>query len=393
MRVLIVPDSFKSTLSSIKVAEIISEVFASDGFQTHSVPIGDGGEGTVDALLYSLGGKKKFVDVLDPLGRKIRTYYGINNKTAFLEISKAAGLMLLDESEYNPSQTTTIGFGQMIRDAVNNGAEKIYLGIGGTATNDAGIGMLSALGVKFFDKTGNEIQGFLCGSMLEKINIIDTDNIDSNICNTEFITISDVSNTLTGKNGATRIFGPQKGADSLMVGKLEKGMVHFSSVVEKKFKTETEFPGAGAAGGVGASLKLFLNAKVNPGIECVMDLLGLEKMIAESDLIIVGEGSMDYQTSFGKAPAGIARLAKKYNKKVIAISGKLGKNAENLYKEGIDLIFSYYGDIEVNLEYIKKHSEKMLKETAILAKDIIKTNPNLKNKKFICYETENLYHS
>jgi len=393
MKVLIAPDSFKSTLTSIQAVEIIADVFKSEDFKTHSVPIGDGGEGTVDALIYSLGGKKKYIEVLDPLGRKIKTYYGIKNKTAFIEISKAAGLMLLDESEYNPSQTTTIGFGQMINDALHNGADKIYLGLGGTATNDAGIGMLSALGVKFFDKTGDEIQGFLCGSMLEKIDKIDDSCITGLIKKIEFIVISDVRNALTGKNGAAKIFAKQKGADLLMVEELEKGMLHYASIIKNTFGIEPEFQGAGAAGGVGVSIKAFLNATINPGIECVIDLLGLEKIIPEYDLIIVGEGSMDYQTAFGKAPVGIARIAKKYNKKVIAIAGKLGKDADSLYKEGIDLIFSYYGDVEVNLEYIKKHSEKMLKETANLAKYIIITNPNLKNKKFTCYETENLYHT
>jgi glycerate 2-kinase len=392
MKVLIVPDSFKSTLSSIKVSEIISDVFKSDGFETRSIPIGDGGEGTIDAILYSLGGQKKYTDVLDPLGRKIRTYYGLKDNTAFIEISKASGLMLLEESEYNPSQTTTIGFGQLIKDAANNGVKKIYLGLGGTATNDAGIGMLSALGIKFFDKKRIELQGYLCGSMLEKISSTDNRKINENLKNIEFIVISDVQNPLIGISGATKIFAAQKGASPLMVDKLEKGMVHFASVLKREYDIDTNFPGAGAAGGVGAGLKVFLNANINPGIECVISLLGLEKDIAESDLVIVGEGSIDYQTAFGKAPVGIAQIAKKYNKKVIAISGKLGKNAESLYSKGIDLIFSYYGDVDVNLDYIKKHSEKMLMETAVLAKDKIKTNPNLNNKKFICYETENLYN-
>lgn len=393
MNVLIVPDSFKSTLSSIKVAEIISEVFKSDGFETHSVPIGDGGEGTVDALLYSLGGEKKYIEVPDPFGRQIKTYYGMKNKTAFMEISKASGLMLIKESEYDPARTTTNGFGQMITDAVKKGAEKIYLGLGGTATNDAGIGMLSELGVKFYDKSGDAIQGSLCGSMLEKIERIDAGKLNTRLKDIEFIIISDVQNPLTGKNGATRIFSPQKGADSLMVEKLEEGMINYAAIIKRDFSFDSGFPGAGAAGGVGASLKVFLNAKITPGIECVINLLGLEKNIAESDLVIVGEGSLDYQSAFGKAPVGIARIAKKYNKNVIAIAGKLGENAESLYNEGIDLIFSYYGNVNVNLDFIQKNSEKMLKETASLAKNVIKTNPNLKNQKYIIYETENLYNA
>lgn len=393
MKVLIVPDSFKSTLSSVRVAEIISDVFKSDGFETHSVPIGDGGEGTVDALLYSLGGEKKYLEVLDSLGRQINTYYGMKDKTAFMEISGSAGLMLLKESEYDPSRTSTFGFGQMIEDAVKNGAGKIYLGLGGTATNDAGIGMLSALGVRFYDKAGDEIRGLLCGSVLEKIGKIESKNLLAALKDVEFTVISDVQNPLTGKYGATKIFSPQKGADSLMVEMLEKGMVNYASILNRDYSTDTEFPGAGAAGGAGASLKVFLKAKINPGIECVVNLLSLERNIAESDLIIVGEGSLDYQSAFGKAPVGIARIAKKYNKKVIAVAGKLGENAESLYAEGIDLIFSYYGNVNINLGYIKMHSEKLLKETAALAKDIIKTNPELKNRKYICYETKNLYNA
>lgn len=393
MKVLIAPDSFKSTLTSIRVAEIISDVFKSSTIKTFPIPIGDGGEGTIDAILYSLGGRKKNVEVLDPLGRRIKTYYGFKNATAYIEISKAAGLMLLDESEYNPSQTTTIGFGQMIKDAMKSGAKKIYLGLGGTATNDAGIGMLSALGVKFYDENGIEIQGFKSGSLLKKIKKIDASDITENIKETEFIVISDVQNPLTGNNGASKIFATQKGASPKMVEELEKGMINFADIIKKDFGIDPEFAGAGAAGGVGASLKVFLNANIKSGIDCVIQLLELEKIIPDSDLIIVGEGSMDYQTAFGKAPVGIARIAKKYNKKVIAIAGKLGKSADSLYKEGIDLIFSYYGDVNVNLDYIKKHSEKMLKETATFAKEVFLTNPSLKNQKFICYETENLYNS
>jgi glycerate kinase len=253
--------------------------------------------------------------------------------------------------------------------------------------------MLSGLGVKFYDKSGNDIHGSLCGSMLEKIEKIDVGNLNTELKETEFIVISDVQNPLTGKNGATRIFSPQKGADSLMVEKLEKGMINYAAIIKRDYGFDTDFPGAGAAGGVGASLKVFLNAKITPGIDCVINLLGLERNIAESDLVIVGEGSLDFQSAFGKAPVGIARIAKKYNKKVIAISGKLGDNAESLYNEGIDLIFSYYGNVDVNLDYIQKHSEKMLKETATFAKDVIKTNTNLKNKKYVIYETENLYNA
>jgi glycerate 2-kinase len=393
MKVLIVPDSFKSTLSSIQIADIISEVFDEDGYNTCAVPIGDGGEGTIDALLYSLGGEKKYVDVLDPLGRKIKAYYGIKDDIAFIEISKSSGLMLLTESEYDPSCTSTFGFGQMIYDAVNNNVSKIYLGLGGTATNDAGIGMLSALGVKFYNKKGSEIKGLLCGAMLGEINKFNASELITKLEGIEISVISDVRNPLTGENGATKIYGPQKGADSIMVQMLEKGMLNYDSILKKEFNIDTCFPGAGAAGGVGASLKAFLRADINPGIESVIKILDLEKNIAESDLIIVGEGSIDHQSSFGKAPVGIARIAKKYNKKVIVIAGRTGENVEELFNVGIDLIFSYYGNVDINLEYVKKHSVQMLKHTANLAKDILNSYPDLKNKNFVFNETENLYNT
>jgi glycerate 2-kinase len=389
MKILIAVDSFKGTLSSIQASKIIGKEFELRGNDVRIIPIADGGEGTIDAIFYSIGGKKKFISVPNPRGKKIRTYYLQKNKTAYLEYAKTSGLMLLKKSELNPLKASSYGFGEMIKSVLEKNIDKIVIGIGGSATNDVGIGMLSVLGVKFYDKKGfiiniNDSTG---AEVLDKIYDFDISGIDKKIFNINIEALCDVKNPLYGINSTSNIYSAQKGADEECVKKLEKSVKHFSNVIEKKLNIRTNFPGSGAAGGIGAALKIFLNAKIVNGINGIIDLLDIEKNIINSDLVITGEGSMDFQSSFGKAPVGIAKLAKRHNKKVIAICGKTDKNVKELFKEGFDFIFSYYGDEVLSTFELKRNAHKTLRLTAQFATDIIAKNDNLKNKVFIINET------
>jgi len=395
MKILVAVNSFKGTLTSIQASKIIEKVFKSNSYKVQSIPIADGGDGTIDSIRYSIGGEKKFVKVSNPLGEKIKTYYILKDKTAYLEYAKTSGLTLINKSKLNPLKATSYGFGELINSALKKKINKIVIGIGGSATNDVGIGMLSALGVKFFDKKGNEIKNInkTGAEVLVKINDFDLSDMNPEIKNIDLEILSDVKNKLYGKNGASKIYAPQKGADAECVNRLEKGVKHFAGIIEKKLNIKTDFEGAGAAGGLGAALKIFLNAKIISGINGIMKLMDLENKIKNSDLVITGEGSMDYQSAFGKAPAGVAELAKRHNKKVIAICGKTGKNAEELFKHGIDLIFSYSGDVTLSPLFLKLNAFRNLKMTAEYAVNTINNYDELKHKIFIFNETKNFRDS
>ncbi len=368
MRILVCPDSFKGTLSSVRVAQLIKEELI--GYDCVSVPISDGGEGTVDTLLYGLGGEKKIIKSHDPIGREIDAYYGINGNQAYIEMAQTSGLCRLSPDEYNPLITTTYGVGEMIGDAVSKECIKeIYIGIGGSATNDIGVGMAQALGAKFFDQRGEEIKGF-CG-VLPKIYDMDVSNIS--IRDKSIKVFCDVCNPLYGKDGASRVYAKQKGADNEMIDSLERNVKRFADIVYKKYGLDINFDGGGAAGGLGAGLKFFLNAEILSGIDGIIDFLQLEDKIKRSDIVIVGEGQMDYQTLFGKAPSGIAKLAKKLNKKVIAIVGKIGKDVRDNFKY-IDHIFSCYSEKDIKLSEIKKHSEGRLR---LLLKEVRDKIPSI----------------
>jgi glycerate kinase len=391
MKILICPDSFKGTLSSVKVCEIIAGVYQKAGFEVTSVPIADGGDGTLDSLLFSLKGEKREIVVFNPFGRKINAYYAIIDDMAVIEMAQACGIIHLKEKELNPWIATSYGFGQLINDALNAGIEKLILTIGGTSTNDAGIGMLPALGVNFFDKNGNKINKSECllsAADLESIDRIDISELKKKIGRKEIIVFTDVKNPLLGKNGATFTYGFQKGADNELAEKLEKSIKHFSEIIKRDFHSDTDFEGAGAAGGAGAALHIFLSAKIKSGIDGIIDLLKLESKIKDTDIVIVGEGKMDSQSLYGKAPVGIAKIAKKYNKKVIAIVGIFNKNISHDIFEYIDLLFSCYNfDKQINFEEIKNNSETNLKEISKLSVDkLIDYDKNF-NKIFILNET------
>jgi glycerate kinase len=343
VKILIAPDSFKDSLSAVEVADCIEQ-----GIKNYSpemncikIPLADGGEGTVDAILHATGGNKISARVKDPLFREIEGFWGLlpDNETAIIEMAAASGLELLSTEERNPMLASTIGTGQLIQSAIDYGCKKIYIGIGGSATNDGGAGMAKVLGAKLMDEDGEEIDD---GAMhLSKIASIDLSGFDPRINDCEIIVISDVQNPLCGENGASYIYGPQKGADPEMVIQLDLNLHQFGKIMEIHFNKEiTTLPGAGAAGGLGAGLVAFCNADIRPGFETISEITKLENFIQEADLIFTGEGKLDYQTKFGKVPYGVSQLSKKYNKPVIGIAGSLGKGYMELYKYGFQSILS-----------------------------------------------------
>lgn len=282
----------------------------------------DGGEGTASLLTAHTHGTWVTTAVTDPLFRKIQAGYGISGdgSTAFIEMSQASGLQLLSRDERNPLKTSTYGTGDLIANAIDRGARKIVLAIGGSATNDAGMGMAAALGVKFLDKSGKELPPI--GESMVHLHVIDEGPLKQKLKNTEILVLCDVINPLTGMDGAAYIYAPQKGADQAMVKALDLGLQNFASVVEKETGVSLEFPGAGAAGGLGAGAKVFLRARFQRGIEYIMDELKVPEHIMQVNLVITGEGKMDEQTLAGKVIAGIATLANHYHKPVIALVGK-----------------------------------------------------------------------
>lgn len=342
MRFLFASDSFKGSLSSEKIIELLS-ISAKKIFpdcDIVGVPIADGGEGTKNAVLKATNGTNVNVKVFDPLYRSIACSYGkIDDDTAIIEMAEASGLPLVEYDKRNPLKTTSIGTGELIKDALDKGFTDISIAIGGSATNDGGIGAMIALGVKFLDKNGAELRGR--GSDLIRIKSIDTSSIHKNIKNVKFTVMCDVDNPLTGKNGATYTFGAQKGADKEMLQELEKGMNNYANVINETFGIDiNKVKGAGAAGGLGASLKVFLNAELKSGIETVLDLIKFDNLLDETDVVITGEGRMDFQSAYGKVASGVGKRCKSKNIPAIAIVGGIGKGYESMYDHGITSVVS-----------------------------------------------------
>lgn len=340
MNFLFASDSFKGSLSSAKINEILINT-AKDLFpecNTNAVLTADGGEGTLDAVLAGTGGEKITITAKNPLGTPIKASYGRINKTsAIIEMAEASGLPLISENERNPLLTTTFGTGELICAALDSGAKDITIAIGGSATNDGGMGAMHALGVKFYDKFGNLLRG--CGEDLEKVSDIDVSNIHPEIKNAKFTVMCDVNNPLLGENGATMVFGAQKGADSNMKNCLEKGMKNYAEVIKQKLGTDAAtLPGGGAAGGLGAALLVFLNAEIKSGIETLLDLINFDELIKKADIIITGEGRMDGQSVCGKVASGVGLRAKKAGVPAFAIVGGMGDGAEKIFEYGISSI-------------------------------------------------------
>jgi len=342
-KIVIAPDSFKGTMSSIEICDIvergIKNIFPEA--QTVKVPIADGGEGTVDAFLKAIGGTRINIKVKDPLMRDIDSFYGIlnDNKTAVIEMAAASGLPLLSDEEKNPALTSTYGTGQLILDAIEKGCSRIILGLGGSATNDGGIGMAAALGVRFLDGNNNEIP--LNGGGLKYLHHIDVSGKNPGLEKCEIITACDVDNPLYGTKGAAYVFSPQKGANNEMVKFLDNNLKHYADVIQNDFGIIVQdIPGTGAAGGVGAALVAFMGAKLESGIKIVLDCVDFDSLISEADLIITGEGKIDGQSLRGKVPIGIAERAVKRGVPVIAIVGDIGDDIDAVYDKGICAVFS-----------------------------------------------------
>ena len=344
-KIIIAPDSFKGNLTSLEVASCLEKGIRRviPRVKCIKVPMADGGEGTVQSMVDAARGKFIKKRVKGPAGKLVTARYGwlARRKTAIIEMAQASGLHLVDGRTKNPLKTTTYGTGQLMLDAMNRGAKEIIIGIGGSATNDGGAGMAQALGVKFLNAKGKEIKEPGCGGMLIKIAAIDMRSLDARVHDTDIVVACDVENPLYGKKGATHVFGPQKGATPRMVDTLDAHLKHFGRLIKRDLKKDvSRMPGAGAAGGLGAGLVAFANAQLKSGIDIVLEASGLNGHMKDADLVITGEGRIDFQTAFGKTPAGVAKAAKKHGVPVIAIGGALTDDAREVFAHGIDSLAS-----------------------------------------------------
>lgn len=339
---ILVPDSFKGTLSAIEVCNIMKSSIKNlyKDANIISVPVADGGEGTVDAFLYALGGEKKSIWVSDAFNeQKILAHYAmLKDDIAVIEMATCAGLPLV-KNRLEPDKTTTFGVGELIIDAINSGAKKIILGLGGSATNDGGCGMASALGVKFKDEQDQEF--IPTGGTLSQIYKIDMNNIYSKIKDVEFISMCDVDNPLCGKLGASAVFAPQKGADEDMVKSLDEGLAHLAKIIKRDLHIEVkDIKGAGAAGGLGAGSIAFLQSKLTKGIDVILDTINFDELVSKADIVFTGEGKFDSQSLHGKVVMGVANRSQKYKTPVIVVTGAIGENIQEAYNKGITAIFS-----------------------------------------------------
>ncbi|MBM3706148.1 MAG: glycerate kinase [Actinobacteria bacterium] len=368
-KIVIACDKYKGNLTALQVCSIIQMAAADVGRQVETVinPMADGGEGTVDTLVESYGGNYVETEVRNPIGEIIKARFGLieNGKTAIIEMSSASGLALIPQEKRNPLHTTTFGTGQLIKKALDSGCRKIIIGIGGSATNDGGVGAAQALGINFMDI--NKIPVGSGGKELIKINGIDISGAHPAIRNSEIMVACDVDNPLLGKKGAAYVYGPQKGADRETVRILDRGLAHFAGIVKKELGIDVRrIKGAGAAGGLGAGLVAFLNAKLLPGTDLIISATGLEEKIKNADLVITGEGSMDNQTFYGKSSYGVAVLAKKYGVPVITINGSVNIDYDKIEKDKQDLFCGNFDTVnrEMTLDQAIDKSREMLYFTA-----------------------------
>lgn len=341
MKLIFASDSFKGSLSSKRTAELLTkaakEVFGA--CECIGVPIADGGEGTVDAVIDALKGEKATATVHDPLMNRIQVSYGIAGGKAVIEMAAASGLTLVTEALRDPLNTTTYGTGELVLDALDRGCRELYIAIGGSATNDGGMGCLRALGARFLDKDGNELSG--CGKDLAEVSTIDLAHLDSRLSDASVTVLCDVKNPLCGENGATYTFAKQKGATPETMKLLENGMQNYRDVIRRQFGIDCDLiKGAGAAGGLGAALKVFLHVTMQSGIETVLDLIGFDDLLDGADLVVTGEGRADSQSVCGKVMQGVALRAKARGIPVYGLCGSLGDGAELLYDCGVTSLYS-----------------------------------------------------
>lgn len=343
MKIVIAPDSYKESLSALEVANAIEQGFREIWPDADYVklPVADGGEGTVEAMVAATAGRIVDVDVTGPLGEPVTAFFGLSGdeRTAFIEMAAASGLEQVPVALRDPLKTTSWGTGELIRHALDAGVDHIIIGLGGSATNDGGAGMVQALGAKLLDVRQNEIgKG---GAALDALTRIDISQLDPRLAACRIEVACDVTNPLTGKEGASAVFGPQKGATAETIDRLDTALVHYAQIIARDLEVDVlELAGGGAAGGMGAALYAFCGAQLRRGIEIVTDALQLDACVADADLVVTGEGRMDSQTIHGKVPVGVAKVAKRYHKPVIGIAGSLTADVGIVHEHGLDAVFS-----------------------------------------------------
>ena len=381
MKLLFASDSFKGTITSTQSSQMLEkaakEIFGENGLECTSIPVADGGEGTTDAVISACNGKKISVAVHGPLMESVTAYYGDlgtgenGEKSAVMEMAVASGLPMVPAEKRNPLNTTTFGTGELLRDALDKGFTSVSIAIGGSATNDGGMGCMRALGVRFLDKDGAELSG--TGADLERVSEIDVGGLDPRVKSAKFTVMCDVTNPLCGKDGATYTFGKQKGATPEIQERLEKGMQNYRDVIIRKFAINPdEIAGSGAAGGLGAALLVFLGAKLKSGIETVLDLTNFDERLKGVDLVVTGEGRTDWQSCFGKVVQGVGDRCKKAGVPAVALVGSMGEGATKIFDHGICSMLPTVVDT-IPLEEALAHSKEAYYDGALRLFRFIKT--------------------
>lgn len=362
--IVLAPDSFKESMTAKEVCVAMERGIkkVNSNIQCIHVPMADGGEGTMQSLVDATGGRVYSKEVVGPLGNNVVAEYGIlgNGEIGVIEMASASGIHLVDSEKRNPLNTTTFGTGQLIKACLDKGVKKLLIGIGGSATNDGGAGFIQALGGRLLDENGDDLS--YGGGALAKLHTIDLSNLDERLKYVSVEVACDVNNPLCGKEGASYVFGPQKGATREMIEILDQNLSHYAEVIKEQLgKDVISKAGAGAAGGLGAGLMAFLDVKLKSGIEMVIEYANLEEKVRDADMVWTGEGSIDFQTQYGKTPLGVAMIAKKYNKPVIALAGRVGNDIDVLYDKGIDAIFGIMRGVTSIEEALVKGPENVEK--------------------------------
>ena len=362
--IVLAPDSFKESMTAKEVCEAMERGIrkANSQIRCIHVPMADGGEGTMQSLVDATGGRVYSKEVVGPLGNNVVAEYGIlgNGEIGVIEMASASGIHLVDSEKRNPLITTTFGTGQLIKACLDKGVKKLLIGIGGSATNDGGAGFIQALGGRLLDENGDDLS--YGGGALAKLHTIDLSNLDERLKYVSVEVACDVNNPLCGKEGASYVFGPQKGATREMIEILDQNLSHYAEVIKEQLgKDVISKAGAGAAGGLGAGLMAFLDVKLKSGIEMVIEYANLEEKVRDADMVWTGEGSIYFQTQYGKTPLGVAMIAKKYNKPVIALAGRVGNDIDVLYDKGIDAIFGIMRGVTSIEEALVKGPENVEK--------------------------------
>ena len=381
MKIVVAPDSFKGSVSALEAASAIEQglrrVFPDAVIE--KIPMADGGEGTAQSLVDATGGHLQTRRVLAPLQNEVDAQFGIlsDGKTAVIEMASASGLTLVEPHERNPLRTTTYGTGQLIHAALEAGCRRLIIGIGGSATNDGGAGMAEALGIRLLDTSGKQIQRG--GGNLGQLTSIDATGLHPAIAETETVVACDVNNPLTGPDGASHVYGPQKGATPEMIETLDGHLAHFDKILTQTFgKSFNDIPGAGAAGGLGAGLMAFLNAELRLGIDIMIDAVNLKERVKGAAVVFTGEGQLDFQTAFGKTPVGVAKVAKAHGIPVIAIAGGIAEGAEAVYDAGIDAMLGIVQE-PMSLENAVTDASRLIADTAEQAARLVAIGNGMRN--------------